>query len=90
MVIIELQKLRNMKQVIKGAVYKQDDATMYRMHHVDDNRLIYYSEIIIKNGDIDFGVIECGIGLFGQHGDRLCTPEEEIIFKNKISSQKPN
>lgn len=90
MVIIELQKLKNMKQIIKGAVYKQNDGTMYRMHHVDDIGLIYYSEAIIANGDIDFDVTECGIGLFGQHGDRLCTPEEEIIFKNKISSQKTN
>lgn len=79
-----------MEQIIKGAVYKQNDGTMYRMHHIDDNRLIYYSEAIITNGNIDFDIIDCGIGLFGQYGDRLCTSEEEIIFKNKISSQKPN
>ena len=81
-----------MKRIIKGAVYKQNDGTMYRMHHIDNNGLIYYSEAILKgnSADIDWGIIDCGIGLFGEHGDVLVSDKEKKYFEEVIASNKPN
>lgn len=81
-----------MKQVKKGDVYIQSDGTIYRLHHLDSKGLIYYSDAIIKGNpkEVDFDVVECGIGIFGRNADRLATKKEITEFEELVSTHKPN
>lgn len=81
-----------MNKGTKGTVYVQNDGTIYKLHHVDKYGVIYYSDAIIKgnSNEVDFDVVDCGIGIFGRNGDREASREEIENFIRVVSAHKPN